>query len=283
MAHEMKIYLNGKIVPESEALVPVTDRGFLYGDGVFETMRAYGGEIFMLNRHMERLARSAELIGMQLPMDEGGTVEAIMETLRANSLEDAIIRVSVTRGTGPRGIDPTVKTVPTFVIMAWPFSPYDPEFFRMGVELIIAQTRRNTSSSLDPAIKSMNFLNNIMAKGEASRAGAFDALMLNADGYVAECTVSNIFFVKDGVVHTPSLTTGILAGVTREHVLFLARGTRHPVDEGIYTPAELMEADEVFLTGTSIEVLPVRRVAAAEFSVGPITKALMAAYKESTP
>lgn len=279
----MKIYLNGKTVPESEALVPVTDRGFLYGDGVFETMRAYGGEVFMLDRHMERLARSAELIGLQLPMDEGGTVEAIMETLRANFLEDAIIRVSVTRGAGPRGIDPTVNTVPTFVVMAWPFCPYDPGFFKMGVGLIIAQTRRNTSSSLDPAIKSMNFLNNIMAKGEASRAGAFDALMLNADGYVAECSVSNIFFVKDGVIHTPSLASGILAGVTREHVLSLARGAGHPVEEGIYTPAELMEADEVFLTGTSIEVLPVRRVGAAEFSVGPVTRDLMAVYKESTP
>lgn len=279
----MKIYLNGDIVPESKALVPVTDRGFLYGDGVFETMRAYGGEIFMLDRHMERLARSAELIGMQLPKAEGGTVEAIMETLRANSLEDAIIRVSVTRGTGPRGIDPTVKTVPTFVVMAWPFSPYDPEYFRSGVELIIARTRRNTSSSLDPAIKSMNFLNNIMAKGEASRAGVFDALMLNADGHVAECTVSNIFFVKDGIVHTPSLDTGILAGVTREHVLFLARGTRHPVGEGIYAPPELLAADEVFLTGTSIEVLPVRRVEAVEFSVGTVTKEMMSAYKQSTP
>jgi branched-chain amino acid aminotransferase len=279
----MKIYLNDRIVPEEEALVPVTDRGFLYGDGVFETMRAYSGVIFMLKRHMERLARSADLIGLGLPRDEDGIISAVMETIGANSLRDAITRVSVTRGAGPRGIDPTVETRPTFVVMAWPFSPYPSEFFERGVELITARTRRNISSSLDPAIKSMNFLNNIMAKGEASRAGAFDALMLNAEGYVAECTVSNIFFVRDGAVHTPSLASGILAGVTRQHVLSLARGLGHGVEEGMYMPEELQSANEVFLTGTSIEVLPVSRLDKAGFPVGPVTRGLMAAYKESTP
>jgi len=279
----MQIYLNGRIVPEQEALVPVTDRGFLYGDGVFETMRAYGGKVFMLDRHMQRLLRSASTIGLELPEDEEGTVEAIMATLRANALAEAIIRVSVTRGTGPRGIDPTVRTTPTMVVMAWPFNPYDPGFFERGVELVIAKTRRNNPSALDPSVKSMNFLNNIMAKGEASRAGVFDALMLNTDGYLAECTVSNIFFVKDGVIHTPSLASGILAGVTREHVISLARGLGYVVKEGLYLPLDVYAADEAFLTGTSIEVLPVRRVSEAEFSVGPVTGDLMMAYKESTP
>lgn len=279
----MNIYLNNRIVPEAEALVPVTDRGFLYGDGVFETMRSYSGEIFLLKRHMERLRRSAELIGLMLPKDEAATVEAIRETLRANDLENAIIRVSVTRGTGPRGIDPTVETSPTFVVMAWPFTAYPAEYFERGVELIIAQTRRNSASSLDPGIKSMNFLNNILAKGEASRAGAFDALMLNPEGHVAECTVSNIFFVRDGVVHTPSLASGILAGMTREHVISMARGLGHSLKEGLYAPDELFSAHEVFLTGTSIEVLPVRRVDDADFAVGHVTKGLMAAYRESTP
>jgi branched-chain amino acid aminotransferase len=279
----MQIYLNDMVVSEAEALVPVTDRGFLYGDGIFETMRSYGGEVFMFPEHRARLARSAELIGLSLPKDDEGITEAVMETLKANSLENAIIRVSVTRGIGPRGIDPTVETHPTFVVMVWPFSPYDPEFFEQGVDLIIARTRRNSVLSLDPAIKSMNFLNNILASGEASRAGTFDALMLNPEGYVAECTVSNIFFVSDSVVHTPSLASGILAGVTREHVLSLARGLGHSVKEGLYVPSDLFSADEVFLTGTSIEVLPVRRVEEAEFSVGPVTGSLMAAYRESIP
>jgi len=279
----MHIYLNDRVVPEEEALVPVTDRGFLYGDGVYETMRAYRGEVFLLRDHLRRLLRSAGLIGLRLPKDEEGIIEAVVETLRANSLEDAIIRVSVTRGSGPRGIDPTVATSPTFVVMAWPFSPYDPGLFERGAELIIALTRRNSTSSLDPAIKSMNFLNNILAKGEASRAGAFDALMLNPEGYIAECTVSNIFFVKDRVVHTPSIATGILAGVTREQVLSIARGLGLLVKEGLYPPSVLASADEVFLTGTSIEVLPVSRVGEYEFSVGPITKSLMTAYSESTP
>lgn len=279
----MHIYLNNRTVPEEEALVPVTDRGFLYGDGVYETMRAYKGEVFLLQEHLNRLMRSAGLIGLGLPKDEQGIIDAVMETLEANSLQDAIIRISVTRGSGPRGIDPTVATSPTFVVMTWPFSPYDPVLFERGVELIIANTRRNSSSSLDPAIKSMNFLNNILAKGEAARAGAFDALMLNPEGHIAECTVSNIFFVRDSTVHTPSIATGILAGVTREQVISIARGEGYMVREGLYLPSELASADEVFLTGTSIEVLPVSRVDVYEFGVGPVTRRLMEAYSESTP
>ena len=277
----MYIYLNDKVVPEEDAKVSVMDRGFLYGDGIFESLRVYDGEILMFTGHMQRLERSASLVGIKLPKDSNDILEAVQETLDANDLKDATVRVSVSRGVGPRGIDPTVETTPTLVIMAWPFAHYDNALYQKGVGLIIADTRRNNSAALDPAIKSMNFLNNILAKGEASRAGAFDALMLNADGFVAECSISNIFFVKDNVIHTPSLASGILAGVTREHVMVLARGIGYTVKEGSYLPRELYSADEVFLTNTSMEVMPVSRIDETLFKVGPVTRELMDAYKDS--
>lgn len=279
----MKIYLNHSIVPESEARVSVTDRGFLYGDGVFETMRAYGGEIFKLSLHIQRLMRSASLVGLDIGRDQAGIIAAIDETLAANELEDALIRVTVSRGTGPRGIDPTLDYTPTFVVMAWPFKPYARELFDKGVRLIIPNTRRMPPSALDPAIKSCNFLNNIMAKGEASRAGAFDALMLNSSGHLAECTISNIFFVQGGVVMTPSLECGILEGITRSHIIGLAKGLGMQVQEGEYTPKDIYGANEVFLSNTSMEVMPVSRVDSAEYEVGEVAGALLRAYAGSRP
>jgi len=280
----MKVYLNGRIVPEDEALVPVTDRGFLYGDGVFETMRAYGGEVFMAGRHMQRLQRSASLVGLVPPLDEDGVMEAVWETMEANGLRDATIRVTITRGSGPRGIDPTLEYTPTMVVLVWPFSPYDPGLYAKGVRTIIASTRRTPASSLDTLVKSCNYLNSIMAKAEASRAGAFEAIMLNQDGFLAEGTICNVFFASRGVLRTPSLACGILDGITREHVMALARGLGMEIREGMYRPEELFDgADEVFLTSTSMEVMPVSRVDKAKYKVGPLTRALMDAYRESRP
>lgn len=279
----MYIYLNDKVVPEEEARISVFDRGFLYGDGVYETMRSYGGEIFMAGRHMSRLWRSASLIGLELPMDEDAIQEAAEQTMRANSLIDATLRITVTRGIGPRGIDPTGEFSPTLVIMAWPFAPYDLALFDRGVSLVTAMTRRTPLVSFDISVKSCNFLNNIMAKAEASHAGAFDALMLNTDGFIAECTVSNIFFVSDGELYTPSAASGILGGITREHVISLARGIGLGVNEGLYRMDDLMSADEVFLTSTTMEVMPVSRIDQLTFEVGPNTRELLSAFRDSTP
>ena len=279
----MQIYLNGHIVPEAEALVPVTDRGFLYGDGVFETMRSYGGEVFKARRHMQRLQRSASMVSITPPLDERGVMDAVLKTMAANGLEDATIRVTVSRGSGPRGIDPTLEYKPTIVVMAWPFAPYGPALYEGGVGAIIAQTRRTPPSSLSPLIKSCNYMSNIIAKGEAVRAGAFEALMLNQDGLLAEGTICNLFFLRGKTLMTPSIDCGILDGITREHVISLAGGLGIPVKEGTFTPDDLYAADEVFLTSTSMEVMPVSGVDSATYAVGPVTKSLMAAYSESTP
>lgn len=279
----MQIYFNDKIVPEENAKISVFDRGFLFGDGVYETMRSYDGEIFQGARHMSRLTRSASVIGIQLPMDENAIMEAVHATMQANELTNATIRITVSRGTGPRGIDPTGEFTPTLVIMVWPFAHYTQEQFEGGISLITANTRRTPLSSFDISVKSCNFLNNIMAKAEASRAGVFDALMLNTDGFVAECTVSNIFFISGGELYTPSEASGILGGITREHVISLARGDGLLVNEGLYDMNKLFRADEVFLTSTTMEVMPVSRIDETSFKVGQHTRDLMAAFKDSRP
>lgn len=277
------VYLNGRIVPESEAMVPVSDRGLLYGDGVFETMRSYGGELFMAERHMMRLWRSAGLLGIPVPVDEDSMMQAVLDTLEANELLDATVRVTLTRGPGPRGLLPPPEPEPTLVIMAWPFAPYPRELFMTGVETIIAKTRRTPPASLDPRIKSCNYLSNINAKMEAQAANAFEALMLNHEGFLAEGTVCNLFLVRDGQLRTPSLASGILDGITREHVISLARGIGITVVEGMYTPADLYAADEVFLTNTTMEVMPVSRVDDSPFKRGKVTESLMEVYRESIP
>ena len=252
----MWIYLNDAFVQRDKAVISVFDHGFLYGDGVYETLRAYNGRIFMLSQHLARLQRSGNLIGLDIPIPEKGWPALMNEAIRRNGLTDAYLRITVSRGEGAIGLDPSLCRRPTVVIMAMPFQPYPSDLFREGVKLTIAHVRRNLATALSPQIKSLNFLNNILAKQEASQAGAFDALMLNVEGHLTECTTSNLFFVRTGRLCTPSVACGILDGITREVVLLLAREQGIPAEEGVYEAEALRQAEECFLTNTSMEIMP---------------------------
>jgi branched-chain amino acid aminotransferase len=253
----MLVYINGHFVPKEEATVSVFDHGFLYGDGIYETMRAYNGEPFLLARHMERLTHSAKAISLALPMPLGGIEKALKETLRINTLTEAYVRLHISRGPGEIGLDPALCPEPTMVIMAKQFKDYPAEHYERGVSVAIVKTRRNYPLALDPSIKGTNFLNNILAKIESVRAGAYEGIMLNWEGFVAEGTICNVFMVKSGMLLTPALSIGILEGVTRGLVLDLARHIRTPAQEAAFRPQELMDADECFITNSTIEVMPV--------------------------
>ena len=256
----MWVFLNDKFVDRKEAVVSVFDHGYLYGDGIYETLRAYGGRIFMLQQHLARLQRSGRSIGLDLPMPEKEWPALLREAISRNGLTDAYLRITISRGEGEIGLDPALCPRPTVVILVKPFAPYPPDLFQDGVSLTIVQVRRNLSAALSPQIKSLNFLNNILAKQEATRARAFDGIMLNAEGYLTECSISNIFFVRGGRLCTPSLECGILDGITREVVLLLARENGVPIEEGRYTAEALRQADECFLTNTTMEIMPVREL-----------------------
>ena len=275
----MQIFLNDKLVPEHEAVVSVFDHGFLYGDGIYETMRAYDGKVFMLGRHIERHGRSAGLIRLHIPEPQVIT-EAVYAAMQANGLKSAYIRVSVSRGKGPVGLDPALCPRPTFVVIAEEFRAYPDELYAGGVKLIIARTRRNLIEALDPKIKSLNFLNNILAKIEAKERNAYEAIMLNANGFIAEGTVCNIFFVRDGVLCTPSAEVGVLDGITRELVIGLAKKDGIPVAEGRYLPEDIFRASEVFFTNTTSEIMPVAQVEDTRYGVGAATGALRRRYRE---
>jgi branched-chain amino acid aminotransferase len=275
----MHIYLNGKILPSKEALISVFDHGFLYGDGIYETMRVYDRVIFKLHEHLQRLFRSASLIGLSIPLKTDSLKIAIYETLLANGFRNAYIRVTVSRGPGTIGLDPDFCPEPTTVIIAQEFKEYPPAFYKNGISLIVADTVRNIREAIDPRIKSLNFLNNILAKIEAKKRGAYEAVMLNASGKLAEGTISNIFFCKDGVVCTPSPDCGILDGITRGIVLDLARREDLGVKEGKFTKEDIYSADEVFITNTTTEVMPVSKVGSRKYAVGDIAKLLRKLYR----
>lgn len=275
----MYVFLNNKIVRESDAKVSVYDHGFLYGDGVYETMRSYDDTVFMLDGHMKRLRRSASLIRLKLP--EGRFIRgAVYKALEANRLSNAYIRITVSRGKGPIGLDPDLCGEPTLVVIAEEFREYPEAYYKKGTRLIMAKTRRNPMEALNPEIKSLNFLNNILAKMEAKETDAQEAIMLNTDGFIAEGTVSNIFFVKDGMLCTPSLDAGILDGVTRKLVIGLAKTKGMKVKEGLFCTKDALKASEVFFTNTTSEIMPVSRIDDTEFRVGKITGALHKSYKE---
>ncbi len=274
----MYIFLDGVIVPESQALVSVYDHGFLYGDGVYETMRSYGGIVFMVRRHMDRLARSASLIRLKAPEAES-LISAVNQTLEANKISDAYIRVTLSRGKGPIGLDPGLCGRHTLVVITEPFREYPDTCYEKGVKFIFAKTRRNLADAIDPKIKSLNFLNNILAKIEAKERSAYDAIMLNAAGFLTEGTVCNIFFVKNGILCTPSVEAGILDGITRELVIGLARRQGLNVEEGMFHPEDLLGASEVFFTNTTAEVMPVAGVELVKFEVGEITLILRSLYR----
>jgi branched-chain amino acid aminotransferase len=282
----MWIYLNGRFVDRKEALISVFDHGFLYGDGIYETLRAYDGRIFMLRKHLARLRRSADLIGLQLPISETDWPRVLEDAMRRNDLTDAYLRITVSRGEGEIGLDPGLCPQRTVVVMAKPPMSYPQRLYEEGVTLAVVSVRRNLSTALSPRIKSLNFLNNILTKREATSAQAFDGIMLNADGDLTECSASNVFFVRDGRLCTPSLDCGILDGVTRDIVLVLAREHNFHVEEDHYRVEDLLGADECFLTNTSMELMPVRTV--NNTSIGPgrpgaVTRQLADLFRQNLP
>ncbi len=274
------IYLNNKLVPKNRAKISVFDHGFLYGDGIYETLRAYRGVVFKIDEHIERLFRSASMIGLKIPKTHDGIKQAIYKTMTANKQKDAYIRISISRGEGPLGLDPSLCPKPTLVIMSNLLKGYPKHYYQKGMKVAIVRTRRNFRNSLNPKIKSLNFLNNILAKIEAKNRGAFEAVMLNQKGYLAEGTITNIFFVKNNVLHTPGIDVGILDGITRRIILDCARKLKIRTRQGKFRRESLFSAQEVFISNTTLEVLPVSHVDNSAISKpGRITKELHSAYK----
>ncbi len=277
------VYLNGEFVPESEARVSVFDRGFLYGDGAFETMRSYGGRIFRLDRHIRRLKQSAEIIGLRLTDAPPRLAEICRRLLELNGLEDAILRISVTRGTAAGGIGTKTADRPTVVAFVRPPSPLPAEAYADGVSARIVSVRRCPSVSLDARVKSMNFLNFILARAEAERGGAYEAIMLNQSGHIAEASAANTFFATGGGLATPCLECDILPGITREAVLELAAEAGIHVEERRIAPPEIAGFDECFLTNSGVELLPVTMIDDAPVGSGRpgrLYKRLHQAYGE---
>ena len=281
----LKIYMNGKFVDQKQAKVSVFDHCLLYGDGVFEGIRLYRGCVFRLVQHIERLYSSAKYIMLRIPMSQKAMIEAVCETVRRNGLKDGYIRLVVTRGVGPLGLAPWECRRPTVFIIADKITLYPAEYYEKGLEIVTVPTRRNLIESLNPRVKSCNYLNNILAKIEASIAGALEALMLDQNGFVNECTGDNIFLVKKGALITPPDYLGVLRGITRGVVMEIARAQGLPAREEPFTRFDVFDADECFLTGTAAEVIPVVRVDKRPIGKGrpgPMTKRLMKLFRERT-
>ncbi|MDR1940984.1 MAG: branched-chain-amino-acid transaminase [Endomicrobium sp.] len=283
----MKIYLNGKLVSKEDAKISVFDHGVLYGDGVFEGIRAYNGRIFRFKEHLDRLWYSAKAINLSIPISKKDMEKATIKTLLANNLKDAYIRMIVTRGVGDLGLDPRKCTEPpSIIIIADNISLYPSELYEKGMEVVTASTRRVRHDCLSPNVKSLNYLNNIMAKMEAIRAGVMETIMLNSEGYVAECTGDNIFLVKNGALYTPPASSGALEGITRNAVIELAKNrAKIAVYERLLTIYDVYTADELFLTGTAAEVIPVVKVDMREIAdgvPGKITLKLIKEFKSLT-
>jgi branched-chain amino acid aminotransferase len=251
------IFMNDRIVPEDEARVSVFDHGLLYGDGVFEGLRSYSGKVFRLEAHLDRLWQSARAIRLEIPILKDALAAAVNETLAANGLVDGYVRLVVTRGAGSLGLDPGKTSNPQVIVIADTISLYPAEFYDRGLRIVTASTQRTSPAALSPRIKSLNYLNNIMAKIEGLQAGCVEALMLNHKGEVAECTGDNVFCVRSGVLLTPPADAGILEGITRNAVMELAASAGIPYREQTLTRHDLYTADECFLTGTAAEVVPV--------------------------
>ena len=256
----MKIFIDGKYYDERDAKVSVFDHGLLYGDGIFEGIRAYHGRVFKLKEHIDRLFYSAKAILLQIPMSPVQITRAVVEACRENKIRDGYIRLVVTRGMGTLGLNPKSCKRPSVIIIADKIQLYPPEVYRRGLDIITVPTTRNLHSALNPAIKSLNYLNNILAKIEANNGGCEEAVMLNAEGFVAECTGDNLFIVKNGALLTPPLSAGALYGITRRTVIELAEETGLKVSEPNLTRYDLFNADECFLTGTGAEIVPVVKI-----------------------
>ncbi|HTG44874.1 MAG TPA: branched-chain-amino-acid transaminase [Verrucomicrobiae bacterium] len=256
----MKIFIDGQYFDESNAKISVFDHGLLYGDGIFEGIRAYNGRVFKLKEHIDRLFYSAKAILLTLPMPHAEICQAVVETCRENGLRDGYIRLIVTRGVGGLGLNPNKCKRPSVIVIADKIQLYPAEYYEKGLEIITVATTRNLHSALNPAIKSLNYLNNILAKIEANNGGCEEAIMLNNEGYVAECTGDNIFLIKGNELLTPPLSAGALYGITRAVVMEIAREAGLKVSEPNLTRYDVFNADECFLTGTGAEVVPVVKV-----------------------
>jgi len=251
------IYLDGKFVNEKQAKISVFDHGLLYGDGVFEGLRTYGGRFFRLRQHIQRLYKSAKAIMLEIPVSMEEMIDIVVKTVKKNKLKDSYVRVVVTRGVGDLGLDPRKCPKPTIFVIASKIKLYPEEFYEKGLTVVTIPTRRNLTESINPAIKSLNYLNNILAKIEATNAGAMEGLFLNNEGYVAECTGENIFIIKENILSTPPISAGALDGITRDAVLQLGKELGMETREELLTRYDLYNADECFLTGTAAEIIPV--------------------------
>ncbi len=269
-----QVWINGQLYSSEDARVSVFDHGLLYGDGVFEGLRSYGGKVFRLHEHVVRLFESAKAIWLEIPLTQQALCDAIDQMVKTNQIEDGYIRVIVTRGVGTLGLDPRKCNDPQVIIIADAIALYPSEYYEKGLEIITVSVNRNHPTALSPRIKSLNYLNNILAKIEGIQSGCIEALMLNHKGEIAECTGDNIFLVKEGELRTPPLDAGILAGITREAVSEIAEGIGMDVRRVALTKHDVYTADEVFLTGTAAEVVPVVKVdsrSIGDGKPGPIT------------
>jgi branched-chain amino acid aminotransferase len=281
----MKIYIDGKYYDEKNAKVSVFDHGLLYGDGIFEGIRAYHGRVFKLSEHIDRLFCSAKSILLQIPISAQDLVQAVVQTCRKNKLRDGYIRLIVTRGVGTLGLNPYKCRQPSVIIIADKIQLYPAEMYERGLDIITVATTRNLHSALNPAIKSLNYLNNILAKIEAINGGCEEAVMLNAEGFVSECTGDNIFIVKGERLLTPPLSAGALYGITRGVVMGLAQADGMQVGEPNLTRHDLFNANECFLTGTGAEIIPVVKMdgrVIGSGKPGPVTRKLVLQYRELT-
>ncbi len=278
-----QIYIDGKWLSKADAKISVFDHGVLYGDGVFEGIRAYDGTVFRLKEHLKRLFESAAFISLRIPVASRKLESLVNLSLKKNNLKDAYIRLLVTRGVGDLGLDPRACPKPSIIIITDKLALFPARCYTEGLEAVFAKTKRNIPEALNPIIKSMNYLNNILAKIEANRHNVPEAIMMNTDGHVAECTGDNVFFVKGRTVVTPPVEAGVLVGITRQAVIDLIRSkTSYSFKEKLFTPKELLAADEIFFTGTAAEVIPVTKIdrkAIGTGKPGPVTHHLMGLFK----
>lgn len=282
---DLKIYIDGQHYSKNDARISVFDHGFLYGDGVFEGIRAYNGRVFRLTEHIDRLYDSAKAILLNIPVSKEEMEKIVLDTLRINNLRESYIRLVVSRGVGDLGLDPRKCPKASIICIAASITLYPKEYYEEGLKIVTVATRRNIPEAVNPRIKSLNYLNNILAKMEATRQGAIEAIMLNQDGYVAECTGDNLFIVKKGELITPPSYIGALEGITKDAVMEIARILNVPVSEKVFTRYEVYTADECFLTGTAAEVIPVTEVDGRTIgtgTVGEVTLKLKEAYHRKT-
>ncbi|MFK7777143.1 MAG: branched-chain-amino-acid transaminase [Gimesia sp.] len=281
----LQVYIDGKLLPKEDAKISVFDHGLLYGDGVFEGIRVYNSKVFLMQEHIDRLYESALAIRLEIPLSKSEMIKAVNETVSANNIENGYVRLVITRGSGSLGLDIRRTSNPQVIIIADTISLYDAQLYIDGLEIITAATIRNHPAALSSRVKSLNYLNNIMAKIEGMDAGCIEALMLNHKGEVAECTGDNIFIIKNGVLKTPPIDAGILEGITRNAVIKLAEQSGITVEQLPFTRHDIFVADECFLTGSAAEVIPVvgldgRKI--GDGKPGPVTKDLNEKFKQLT-